>query len=739
MRALRRSIKRFGLGRIIGLLSLVAWLVVRLWDPTPLEALRHKVFDVYQLMLPRQAPADGVTIVDLDEASLKAYGQWPWPRTLVADLVTRINRAGAAVIGFDVLFPEPDRTSPRLVADSAAGIDAATREALRKLPDNDVILAAAVAPARVVLGQSGFRALEVGIAAPTPAQTGLVVVGEDPRPSLISFPHLLSNVPVIEAAAKGRGLFSIKPESDGVIRRLPLIANANGVVVPSLTLDMLRVAAEGGAIVVRSDVTGIVTVGVQDLDLPTDRRGQAWLHFSPHDPARFVPAVAVLEGRAPAERFKDRLVLIGTSAIGLLDLKTTPIDAAMPGVELHAQALDSMLSGTLLKRPIWSTATEYAAAVALSLILIAIGPAVGAGTLFFLGGVVAMTTVGLSWFAFASLKFLADATFPLAASFTIYLVMVWTNYLQASADRQRIRSAFSQYISPALVDELARSPEKLVLGGERRDMTVMFSDVRGFTAVSETYKDDPQGLTALLTRLLTPLTNCVIGHKGTIDKYMGDGIMAFWNAPLTDTTHEANAAQAALGMLESLAVLNAQRAAELPDDPVAQRPLRIGIGLNTGPCFVGNFGSDLHFNYSVLGDTVNVSSRLEGQSKAYGVPIIAGSRMALAVERDFAVFELDLIQVVGKSEPEQVFTILGGAETRASPAFVTLSGLNRRMLGAYRNREWTAALEAILLCREFAKGFGLDDYYALFVARIRAMSDHPPPAEWRGVTVLETK
>ena len=374
MRALRRSIKRFGLGRIIGLLSLVAWLVVRLWDPTPLEALRHKVFDVYQLMLPRQAPADGVTIVDLDEASLKAYGQWPWPRTLVADLVTRINRAGAAVIGFDVLFPEPDRTSPRLVADSAAGIDAATREALRKLPDNDVILAAAVAPARVVLGQSGFRALEVGIAAPTPAQTGLVVVGEDPRPSLISFPHLLSNVPVIEAAAKGRGLFSIKPESDGVIRRLPLIANANGVVVPSLTLDMLRVAAEGGAIVVRSDVTGIVTVGVQDLDLPTDRRGQAWLAFRRTIRPASCRAVAVLEGRAPAERFKDRLVLIGTSAIGLLDLKTTPIDAAMPGVELHAQALDSMLSGTLLKRPIWSTATEYAAAVALSLILIAIGP-----------------------------------------------------------------------------------------------------------------------------------------------------------------------------------------------------------------------------------------------------------------------------------------------------------------------------------------------------------------------------
>ena len=734
-----RLLRRVGSGRIIGLLLLVDFLLVRLWDPAPLEALRHRAFDLYQLVQPRPAPAEQAVVVDLDEASMRALGQWPWPRTIVADLLTRVHQAGAAVIGFDVLFPEPDRTSPQVVASTAKGLDEASREALRRLPDNDTVLAEAIAGARVVLGQSGYRTTAIDKAAGPPMQTGLAVIGEDPVPALITFPHLLRNVPAIEAAAQGRGLFSIKPEGDGVIRRVPLIANVDGIIVPSLTLDMIRVAAEAGVVVVRSDVTGVVSVGVPGLDVPTDWRGRAWIHFAPHDPARFVSAIDVLSGRIAPDRFAGKFALIGTSAIGLLDLKTTPIDAAMPGVELHAQVLESMLTGTLLKRPVWATLIEFAVAMVLSLMFIALGPMLGAGTLFVLGGIVAATTLGLSWMAFASLRLLIDATFPLAASLGVYLILISTNYLRASADRQQIRSAFSQYISPALVDELARSPEKLVLGGERRDMTVMFSDVRGFTALSERFKDDPHGLTVLLNRLLTPLTNCVIESKGTIDKYMGDGIMAFWNAPLDDRSHEANACRAALDMLQRLAALNAERAAEARSLGQQEIPLRIGIGLNTGPCFVGNFGSDQHFNYSVLGDTVNVSSRLESQCKSYGVPIVAGARTAIAVDDAFAVFELDLLQVVGKSEPEHVFAVFGDDVMRASPAFVALSALNRRMLAAYRSRDWTAALETILLCREFSKGFGLDEYYQLYVQRIRALSEHPPPAEWQGVTVLESK
>ena len=517
------------------------------------------------------------------------------------------------------------------------------------------------------------------------------------------------------------------------------MATVESVAIPSLPLEMLRVDRNAGAIIVRSDRNGVRTVGLHDLEIPTDWRGRAWLRFAPYDRSRYVSAIEVLNGRTPPGLLKDKLVLIGTSAVGLLDIKATPIDPTMPGVEVHAQTIDNALNGTVLKRPAAATALEYLVALLISLPLIAFGPLVPAGALFLGGGAVAAATMSFAWVSFASFGYLVDFTFPLATSLSVYAILVATNYLRASSDRHWIRSAFSQYISPALVEQLANSPEKLVLGGDRREMTVMFSDVRGFTALSEKYKDDPQGLTTLLNRLLTPLTKCIIEHRGTIDKYVGDGIMAFWNAPVSDDKHEVNACAAALSMLDRLKRLNAARAEEGQVSGRPPQPLRMGIGINTGPCFVGNFGSDLHFNYSVLGDTVNLASRLESQSKQYGVPIVLGERTARAVAGAFAVLELDLVQVVGKSEPERVFTLLGSAEVRTSSQFRRLSAHHRSVLSAYRDRDWRRALEAIVPCRELGAPYGLEHYYGTMVSRIRELIEAPPPTEWAGVTVLSQK
>ena len=252
--------------------------------------------------------------------------------------------------------------------------------------------------------------------------------------------------------------------------------------------------------------------------------------------------------------------------------------------------------------------------------------------------------------------------------------------MREQKDRRRIRSAFGQYLSPALVEQLAQSPEKLVLGGEARTMTIMFSDVRGFTTISETYKDDPQGLTQLMNRFLTPLTNAIIARKGTIDKYMGDAIMAFWNAPIDDAEHEINACRAAIDMLRRVDDLNAEREAEARENGQPFIPIRIGVGINTGRCVVGNMGSDLRFDYSVLGDSVNLASRLEGRSKAYGAPIIIGAATAGKAAGQFATLELDLITVKGKTEPERVFAILGGEDVAAGADFRKLSELNATML-----------------------------------------------------------
>jgi adenylate cyclase len=735
----RRLLKRFGLGRAICVVLLADLIILRVWDPRALEMLRLRTFDFYQFVKPRASPLRPVTIVDIDEASLKAFGQWPWPRTLIADLVTRLTQLGSVAIGFDVVFAEPDRTSPAVAAEAFRGIDEETRDRLRRLPSNDQVLAQAMKPSRVVLGQSGFRLASQDANRATRIQTGFATLGEDPRPYLVEFPDLLRNVAPLEEAAAGRGLFSIWQEHDGVVRRVPLVMKAEGLMVPALTLDILRVVTNAGAILVRTDEAGIRSVAIPGLELPTDRNGRLWIHFSPPDQARYVSAKDVLDGRVSPDRFAGKLALLGTSATALYDLKITPVDPQMPGVEVHAQVLENMLTNSMLSRPLHMTAAEIGVAVLTSVAIIALAPIVGAGTLLVLGGAVAVLIAGISWYYYFYEHILFDVTFPFLASFSIYAMLVFTNYLRAHAERRQIRSAFSQYLSPALVEQLAQSPEKLVLGGEERVMTVLFSDVRGFTTISEMYKHDPQGLTALMNRLLTPMTNVIIERKGTIDKYIGDAIMAFWNAPLDDPAQEANACDAALQMLTCVAEINRvrEKEAEAAGQPFV--PVRIGIGLNTGPCVVGNMGSDLHFNYSVLGDTVNLASRLEGQTKTYGIPIVIGARTAQAAQGKFAVLEIDFVQVKGKTEPELIYTVLGGPDVAESPRFQKLRDLNGLMLTSYRNQNWAGALEAILQCREAGREFGLDDFYDRYVARIRLLLDAPPEADWNGVFVAETK
>ncbi|WP_134495700.1 CHASE2 domain-containing protein [Microvirga pakistanensis] len=722
MTAILNRTRRFGTGRIVGLLLLVCLLALRILDPGPIETVRLKSLDIYQLIYPRAERQDHVAVIDIDERSLRDLGQWPWPRTIMAEMVTRIVEAGGTVIGFDVLFPEPDRSSPEVAAEAFQGLDDATREKLRHLPSNDTIFAETIRSSAVVLGRSGYRVSGALPTAQAGIQTGIATLGPDPRLFLFEFPHLLRNLAVLDEAARGHGMFSVAPDRDGVVRRIPVVAVADGTIVPSLSLEMLRVATGSEAILVKTDQSGVRGVGVGEFEIPTDGKGRVWVHYAPPDLDRYISAIDLLRGRVPADALAGKMVLIGTSAAGLLDLKVTPVHPALPGVELHAQLLESALAGSTLSRPSYTAFIELALAALMSVLLIAQAPKVNAGTLFVLGGVTAGVTLGVSWYCFTSRGLLIDYTFPLLSSFLVYAVLVWTNYMTVSADRYRIRSAFSQYLSPDLVEQLAQSPEKLTLGGEQRELTVLFSDVRGFTAISELYKDDPQGLTALINRLFTPLTRDIMKRRGTIDKYMGDAIMAFWNAPLADPDHEVNACEAALAMLDSLTALNEQRQKDMGDGQEAL-PLRIGIGVNTGRCVVGNFGSDLHFNYSVLGDTVNLASRLEGLTKQYGVSILVGEKTAQAVRARFAVLEIDHLQVRGKRDLERIFTILGDADVLRSPDFAELVERNGAMLAAYRRGDWPRALELILLCRELGKTFGLDEYYELSIQRIRHRAD----------------
>jgi adenylate cyclase len=739
MKTLARWARQFGVARAVCTALLLALVALRAFDPPPLREVRLRTFDLFQVLHPRVQQGYPVAIVDIDEASLKAIGQWPWPRTVLADLVTKLMQQGAIVIGFDVIFAEPDRMSPAVAAQTFRGLDDETRARLDSLPSNDAVFADAISKARVVVGQVSAAAPQPRTPEEMTLQTGVAYIGPDPAPFLVTFPGLLRNILPIEQAAAGRGSFSISPERDGIVRRVPMIMAAQGGLVPSLSTEMLRVATRASAVLMHVDQAGVQSISVQRNVVPTDEHGQIWIHFNKRDPARYVSAKDVLQGTLSRDRLRQKLVLIGTSATGLLDIKTTPVQADMPGVEVHAQILESIVTQAQLSPIPDALGVEVITAVLLGIAIIIAAPLLSPIIVVALGAVLIAGLIGASWFFFVERSQLLDFTYPLLSSWLIYLVLTFVNYFREEKQRHQIRTAFGYYLSPHMVEQLAKSPDKLVLGGEERRMTILFSDVRGFTTISEHYKDDPQGLTHLMNRFLTPLTDAIIERKGTIDKYIGDAIMAFWNAPIDDDEQETNACDAALAMQERAAALNTELKQEAEANGSLYMPLRIGIGLNTGPCVVGNMGSEFKFNYSVLGDTVNVASRLEARTKDYRLPLVIGSRTADKAQAKFTTMEIDLIKVKGKRDPEAVFTVLGRAELERDAHCTELRALNAEMLAAFRKQDWDDALALIERCRNAANGLDVAGLYDMYVERIATHRADPPPRNWDGVYEAESK
>ncbi len=731
--------RRIGYARLVCLLLLIGFAALRVADPPPVEEIRVRTFDTFQRLDPRPKLAKPpVTIVDIDDRSLTQLGQWPWPRTRIADMITNLTRLGAAVIAFDMVFSEPDRLNPDIAADTFRDLDEETRNRLRALPSNDQVFADAIRHSRVVLGESGIPVVLGELDKSLPV-TGLAMLGEQPQPFMLEWVGLLRNVPALEAAAAGRGLFSIRPERDGIVRRVPMIMLAQNVTMPSLSFEMLRVVTGTDTIFIKADQGGIKSLGVKGFQIPTDANGQLWVHFGRSDPGIYVSAKDVLAGDVPPEKIKGKLVLIGTSAVGLNDIKTTPVSRAMPGVEIHAQVIESALTQEVLSQPNYGIAMEFLAALVFGLLVLIFAPLFGPVILVAVGALFATLLIGTSWYFYTHYRLLIDFTYPLLSTTAIYLTLIFASFVREQQQRKQIRGQFAQYMSPVLVEQLAQSPERLVLGGEEREMTIMFSDVRGFTSISETYKHDPQGLTTLMNRFLTPLTNVIIENKGYIDKYMGDAIMAFWNAPLDDRQHEINACESAILMLEQIDRLNKEREQEAREGGHVYIPLNVGVGLNTGVGVVGNMGSDRKFNYSVLGDSVNLASRLEGQSKEYGFPIIVGSKTALAAKDKFAILELDFIMVKGKKEPEVIYAIAGREDTANSGRFQRLRNLTIEMLACYRSRDWEGALAAIDRGRRTDDANALELLYNLYEARIRNYQANPPPEDWNGAFALLTK
>ncbi|WP_417844932.1 CHASE2 domain-containing protein [Thalassospira sp.] len=744
---------------LIPLLVLITCVVLR-WQDVPLVGqLRMNVFDTYQRIEPRQYQDVGVRIVDIDDKSLAELGQWPWPRTRLAELVYRLRMAGATVVGFDVIFAEPDRTSPsRVIGDWPQDDNTAKiRELATGLPDHDALFAQFIGGVgQIVTATQLTNNPFVTI----PRQVGnFSVAGSQGRNIAEYIPTLTgatTNLPAIEDAAAGNALINVTPGADGVVRRVPLLLALDAEqpligkpVYPTLSMEMLRVmqdapktmnvrlsGASGAASWTTSD--GVDAIRVGQLTIPSDATGNMWVYFTGHQQDRYVSASDVMNDKLPKGVLQDTAVLIGTSAAGLLDLRSSPLNPVLPGVEVHAEMLEQMLLQQFLSRPYWASQAETLALVIVGLFFVIAIPRLGPLWPAVIGVAVIAGAIGFSWWAFRQHHMLIDPLYASLSTILVYLSGSLIGFMRTEGEKRQVRGAFSTYLSPALVEQLAQHPERLKLGGEMRDMTLLFCDVRGFTTISESYKSDPQGLTQLINRLLTPLTGCILQRDGTIDKYMGDCIMAFWNAPLDVPLHPEKACEAALAMFVSLRALNAEREAEAHAEGRPFLPLNIGIGVNTGTCVVGNMGSDQRFDYSVLGDAVNLASRLEGQSKNYGVDIVIGQDSAITVSNRFAVLQLDLIAVKGKSEAVEIFTVLGDRDLRDSNDFAELAQMHDAMIKAYRGQNWDQ-VETLLLSLRQNPVCDLSVLYDMYDERIAAFRKSPPGQDWDGVFVATSK
>ncbi|MBK8159509.1 MAG: adenylate/guanylate cyclase domain-containing protein [Rhodospirillaceae bacterium] len=756
-------------GFIVPLLLLFAAIVLRVNDPAQVQQVRNLVFDSYQRLDPRPYdPSLPVRIADIDEESLDKFGQWPWSRAQIALILDRLRELGAATVAIDVMMVEPDRTSPRAIARNlpqTADFESA-RLLMGTLPDPDQQLAEAMTRIPTILPFAMVWEDPRRLQARPASKAGFVYQRNDetgdPERYMQRLPYWVTSLDILQEVAAGVGSVNTNPDNDGVTRHVPLFMKVPDLKphpserndpwywreLPyrgSLAMEALRVAQGGTTYQIKmsganqedffgSDL-GIAKVRVGQITAPTASDGSLLLYDSGHKAERFFSLADIWDVDFDATQVTGRIIFIGTSVQGLRDQKPTPLDPVMAGVEIHAQIAEQLMAGQYLSRPYWADVAEEATLVTFGLILIFL--AQGRAALF--GLIVATVAIvgsfGSSYYLFKSRGFLLDPLYPAGIAFFIFVAATLIGFIRTEREKAHVRGAFSRYLSPILVDQLSKNPEKLKLGGELRELTVMFSDIRGFTKLSEGL--DPQRLTTVINSFLTPMTRVIQNRQGTIDKYIGDCIMAFWNAPIDVEPHGRMAILAAYDMRAELVRINQRFAEEAARTGDKLIEIRIGMGLNSGICCVGNMGSDQRFDYSVLGDTVNTASRLESLSPAYFVDLVIGEETALTVP-DFALLELDQVRVKGKNVPVRIYTGLGDERVAKSNSFQALKGVHDAMLAAYRGQAWSAARASLALAREAAPET-LAKFYDMYEVRIAEYVAVPPPEDWDGVYVATTK
>jgi adenylate cyclase len=746
---------------------LLLGVALQLLQPYPIEFTRNIVFDQYNRWQPRVDENELVVFVDIDEASLDAIGQFPWPRSVFAELVDKMSAAGSAAIAFDVLFTEPDRTAPSEIlpvwqtlrqGDDAQAWESLQADIQAHISNPDDALGRAMTQAPVILAtmiSDDVRSLpspKAGIAVRAQGR-GASQEALDPMRGVPSAQFAIANRQVLHNSAVGLGAINARMDKDGIIRRAGLLYRAGEHIYPSLSLETLRVAQGAGSIALRaSDVRGegaytsgfgLSRLKVGQIIAPIEPDGSMRLYYAASEAIPKLSAYEILDPNFDSQKLTGKIAFIGTSAAGLKDIRATPLNPATAGVEVHIQTVQQLISGTFLTRPVWVQTLEALATLVLGGLLIFMVQRFSLipSTVFLLACLAA--GAAFSWQQFSTERILIDPATPSFTAFMTFLTAAFLHFLDTARARREVRNAFQYYLAPDMVKQIASNPEKLRLGGETRNLTILFADIRGFTTISETFAAAPEKLTHVINIFLTRMSQVIQARSGTIDKYIGDNIMAFWNAPADVADHAYAAVCATLEMKTALASVNA----DLKADPLLdgwQGEIRIGIGLNSGATLVGNIGSDQRFNYSVMGDVVNVSARLEGQTKDYGVLTLIGeatyqqaTASIAAGKPEVALLELDLIALKGKTLPERIYAVMGDPDYAASERFQQLQAGHIELLERYRAQDWQAA-------QSLAQTLGdtydeMRAFYEMLSQRMKTYQTTPPGDDWDGHYIALSK
>jgi len=619
---------------------------IRIDNSDTVKTLRYKTWDHFQQVEPRQAVSDKVVVINITESDIKKYGQWPWPRHILAMFHANLTDSGAVLVNYNILFAEADRMSGKEYLKNFP-FPAEVREQLAViLADTDKVFAFAIKESKNVVLMSSVKNNADNV---IPSTVPIIEKG-NVLPWLYEYSGIVSPLTQLAAGARGIGVNVTSPEPDAVVRKMPVLIRIGQKIYPSMLLENIRILNKSKRIKVIAKEHGIDEVLVsKKASVPVNHNAEMYINYA--EPFKYTQLTVdeVFSGEH-ISKIKGKIVVVGMDAAGLSVLKYTPHGLTTDQM-ITAQALDTTMTGKYLFRVPQADTYEILFMSFLLLLLILVIPRtsvlLAVPLLFFV-------EIGVAYGAFMAYSnkgFLIDPSFIMLAVFLIWSHSTYNNFATQSRLKKQIKKQFEHYLDPRMVKKLQKDPTLLKLGGETRNMTFMFCDIRGFTPISEKYKSNPAGLTKLINRFLTRMTNVIIANGGTVDKFMGDCIMAFWNAPLDTKDHQMLAVLTAAQMQSELAMLNAQLKAE--NLPV----INIGIGINTGEALVGNMGSDQRFDYSVIGDPVNLAARLESASKTLGRTLIVSENTKKGIEHKFTFEYIDEIMVKGKTEPVKVYSL----------------------------------------------------------------------------------